>query len=321
MKIRMKIDRLWLDLERRSMRKMLLRYKQWEARTLERVKQARDLRTLREFFYELGERWEWDQVTGDWLAHGEPLDAVALILRVPGLRPDTERYVLYAVMAYSKGVTDQFDHLGDKERVIIERNVRTGKMLLWSTTGHGSTDLFPTDITALGSLEEVIKRCHLVAQPGDHALRLVPPLSDPRHWSFYQRLWEIASGTTSFTWKHIDLLSPEDIEERMDFRFFRFAKAVIDLESTWRELSQSLAERAQEAVLDRIPAELEKRNRELLRRIEGLLHILWFRPPVKGLAPVQLLYEELKNESNLTPVGQELLPRICLLYTSPSPRD
>ncbi len=310
MKIRMKVDALWLELERKYMRKLLEQYRQWESQTLEKVRQARDLRTLREFFYELGERWEWDQVTGDWLAHGEPLDAVAFMLRVPSLHPDRDRYVLYAVMAYSKGVTDQFDHLGDKERVILERDTRTGKLYVWSTTGHGAVDLFPADLTPLGSIDEVLRQCHLIAQPGDHALRLVPPLSDKRFWSLHQRLWDIASGTTSFTWKTIDVLTPDEIEERMDFKFYRFAKAVIDLENAWRELQMTVSERVREVAADEIPDAVERRNRRTLRRVEGLLHVLWFQPPVRGLLPARLLYEELRNDDDLTNVEKNILPRL-----------
>jgi len=316
MKIRLKLDRLWLDVERESMKKLLQKYKTWEAQTLERVRQTKDLHTLREFFYELGERWEWDQVTGEWLSEGEPLDAVSFVLRLPGLDPKKERYVIYAVMAYSKGFTDQFDHLGDKERIVIERDLETGKMVAWSTTGHGAVDIFPTDLSDFADLDEIVRACHLTAQPGDHALRLCLPIEKERHWTLYQRLWTIASGTTSFTWRHIDMVGPDDIENGLGFKFYRYAKAVIELERAWQRLTAGTVERARELLLDRVPPHIEEKNKRFLRQVEGLLHILWFRPPIKQLIPAQALYKETRNEPTPTKVQEELLPYLGELVFS-----
>ncbi|MCF2136482.1 MAG: hypothetical protein K9W43_04495 [Candidatus Thorarchaeota archaeon] len=290
MKIRLKIDRLWLELEKKSMKKLLDKYKLWEAHTLEKAKRAKDLRSLRELYYELGDRWEWDQVTGEWLSKGAPLDAIALFLRMPGLEPDKERYVLYAVMAYSKGFTDQFDHLGDKERVILERDLSTGKVVVWSTTGHGAMDLQPTDVSEYAPLENIVNTCHLVAQPGDHALRLCLPLETSSQWNLTQRLWLVASGNTEFTWRTIDVVRSEDIENGLGFNFYRYASAVISLEKLWSRLKKD------KTLVSRDLSQQEIRhNTELLREIEGLLHVLWFKPPARQLRPAVSLYTKLKE--------------------------
>ncbi|MGY5876848.1 MAG: hypothetical protein RTU30_13955, partial [Candidatus Thorarchaeota archaeon] len=189
MKVKLKVDPRWLKLEQRSMSKMKKDYETWSAETLRKAQDAKDLRSLREVFYQLGDRWEWDQTTGDWLSKGEPLDAVGLILRMPGIEPNKERFVVYAVMAYSKGLTDQFDHLGDKERIIIERDTETGKMLAWSTTGHGAMDIWPINLSHFASLEDALKSGYLVAQPGDHALRIEIPTNKEGSWFLGARLW------------------------------------------------------------------------------------------------------------------------------------
>ena len=310
MKVKLKIETQWLDLERKSMSKMKREYKEWEQETLEKAKAAEDLRSLRKVFYELGDRWEFDQATGAWLSEGEPLDTVGLILHMPGLRPNKERYVVYAVMAYSKGVTNQFDHLGDKERVIIEHDTETGHIQCWSTTGHGAMDMFPTDLTAYGSIEGAIGSCILNAQPGDHALRLEVTKASGFLNVLSMQLWNIAGGTQSFLTKEIDVLTGNDIENFMDFRFHRYAKAVIELDKLWRHLTGSAVEWAKERVLDKIPDHVEERDRRTLRRIEGLLHVLWFKPPFAQIHAVEMIYDELQSEPTPTETQRILVPYV-----------
>ena len=308
MKVKLKVESKWLDLERKSMFKMKHNYEEWERETLRKAKDAADLRDLRKVFYELGDRWEFDQATGAWLAGSEPLDTIGLILRMPGLRPNKERYVVYAVMAYSKGLTQQFDHLGDKERIIVERDVKTGQLQCWSTTGHGAMDMFPTDLTIFGSVENALDSCYLIAQPGDHALRIEVPESSGLLNAFIRRLWEIAGGTKCFHTKIIDVLTADDIEESLDFKFHRYATAVVELDKMWRHLTGSAVEWAKERVLDKIPDHIEDRDKQTLRKIEGLLHILWFKPPFEQLNPIESLYEDLESEPTPTETQRTLVP-------------
>ncbi len=310
MKVKLKVESKWLELERKSMSKMKHSYEEWERETLKKAKDASDLRDLRKVFYELGERWEFNQATGAWLAGSEPLDTIGFILRMPGLKPNKERFVVYAVMAYSKGLTDQFDHLGDKERIIVERDVKTGHLQGWSTTGHGSMDLFPTDLTKFGTLENTMSSCNLIAQPGDHALRLEVPASSGLISTLSTKLWDIAGGTKSFHTKEIDVLSADDIEESLDFKFHRYAAAVVELDKIWRHLTGSSVEWAKERVLDKIPDHIEERDRETLRKIEGLLHILWFKPAFMQNKPIEVVYEELQAEPTPTETQRTLLPLI-----------
>jgi len=308
MKIKLKVEMQWLELERKSMEKMKRNYMLWERATLQKAKDASDLSDLRRVFYELGDRWEFDQTSGAWLSDSEPLDTIGLILRIPGLKPNKERYVVYAVMAYSKGLTDQFDHLGDKERIIIERDTKSGSLQCWSTTGHGEMDLFPTDLTTFGSLRNALASCKLIAQPGDHALRLEVPNSSGVTNTIIMRLWEIAGGTQSYHTKEIDVLTEDDIEKFLDFKFHRYANSIIELDKIWRHLSGGTVEWAKERVLDKIPDHVEERDKQTLRRIEGLLHVLWFKPAFSQLRPVEMIYDELQSEPTPTETQRTLIP-------------
>lgn len=308
LKVKLKIESKWLELERKSMKKLVKNYEEWERETLKKAKDASDLRDLRKVFYELGDRWEFSQATGAWLAGSEPLDTIGLILRMPGLKPNKERFIVYAVMAYSKGLTDQFDHLGDKERIIVERDVKTGQLQGWSTSGHGLMDLFPNDLTKFGTLENILSSCNLIAQPGDHALRLEVPATSGLLNFLSTKLWEIAGGTKSFHTKEFNILTADDIEESLDFKFHRYASAVVELDKIWRHLTGSPVEWAKERVLDKIPDHIEERDRETLRKIEGLLHILWFEPPFMQVGPVEVVYEELQAEPTPTETQRAFLP-------------
>ncbi|MGD9381683.1 MAG: hypothetical protein PVI03_04490, partial [Candidatus Thorarchaeota archaeon] len=316
MKVKLKIETQWLDLERKSMMKMQEKYKSWEKETLKKARDAKDLRGLREVFYELGDRWEWDQTTGAWLEGGEPLDTVGLVMRMPGLQENKERYIVYAVMAYSKGLTSKFDHLGDKERVIIERDVESGHIACWSTTGHGAVDIVPIDLTSYSTVENALAKCFVVAQPGDHALRLEDPESKGFLPKLAKRLWEIAGGDTQYAVRKIEVLSYKDVEEHLNFRFHRYANAVIELERIWLNLKGTTAERAKEMVLDEIPKHIEEREKATLRAIEGLLHILWFKTPIDQLSPVRRTYEEISSEPTPTKLQLEIRPYLGeLLYS------
>ncbi len=308
MKVKLKIETQWLDLERKSMSKMKQDYESWEKETLQKAKDAQNLRSLREVFYQLGDRWEFDQATGAWLGSGEPLDAVGLILKMPGLEPNKERFVLYAVMAYSRGFTQKFDHLGDKERIIVERDIKTGRLSAWSTTGHGAMDLFPSDLSSFNTLETALETCNVVAQPGDHALRIEIPESTGLLNFITKRLWEIAGGNMDFTVKAIDVLTVSDIEDSLDFKFYRYAKSVVELDRVWRELSVGAFRFAKEKVLDKIPDHIETRDKQTLRKIEGLLHLLWFRPPAEQLRAIQKLHDELSTEPTPTETQEILIP-------------
>jgi hypothetical protein len=171
-------------------------------------------------------------------------------------------------------------------------------------------DLFPTDLTKFHSVDNALDSSFLVAQPGDHALRIEPPTTSGLLNRFIKRLWDIAGGSTSFQTKSIDILTVTDIEDSLDFKFHRYATAVVELDRLWRILSGSTVEWAKERVFDKIPDHIEERDRDTLRMIEGLLHMLWFKPPYEQLQPIEQVYEELESEPTPTETQQRLVPAL-----------
>ncbi|MEM2142655.1 MAG: hypothetical protein QXQ81_05315 [Candidatus Thorarchaeota archaeon] len=305
MRILLRVDERWLQLERRWMKAMQARYKSWELVTLKQMREAKDLRSLRELFYQLGDRWEWGQATGTWLSEEHPLDAVGIVLRIPGLEDHRERYVVYAIMAYSRGVTRKFDHLGDKERVIIERDLSSGRMRAWSTTGHGAVDLVPTDLSQFRDIREALSSCSLVAQPGDHALRIEIPLGSPALWSTVQLMWSIANGLRGHVMRHMEVL--ENLEDDLGFEFGRFARSVIELERVWHRLKRQSRRRWTWSARNEYPPHIAQRDRQTLRVVEGLLHLLWFRPPAYSVKLVKRVVHELESEPTPTAVQRDLV--------------
>ena len=153
----------------------------------------------------------------------------------------------------------------------------------------------------------------MVAQPGDHALRIECPKASGLFDFLTKRLWDIAGGISSFDVKSIDVLTSNDIEEYLDFKFNRYAKSVIELDRIWRNLSGGAVEKAKEKVLDKIPDHIEERDRKTLRTIEGLLHVLWFSPPAKQLPAIEKMHNELAYEPTPTDTQKTLVPYIVEL--------
>ena len=56
------------------------------------------------------------------------------------------------------------------------------------------------------SLENGLDSSYLIAQPGNHALRIEVPRSSGLFNAFTRKLWDIAEGTKSFHTKSIDVL-------------------------------------------------------------------------------------------------------------------
>jgi len=120
----------------------------------------------------------------------------------------------------------------------------------------------------------------------------------------------------SFSMRRIDVLDWRDIEESLDFRFYRYANAVIELERVWTQLKGGTLNQAREVVLDQIPDHIETRVTVTLRRVEGLLYVLWFRPPAKQIKVVRALYDEIRAEPTPTEAQRELHPYLGeLLYS------
>ncbi len=308
--MRLKIDESWLKKEIRSAYKIRQDYETWQEQALRMVKEVTDLRQLRELFYKLGDRWEWQQATGTWLSKSRPLDAVGLILRAPGLSQGRERYIVYIIMAYSKGAVAKFDHLGDKERIIIERDVTTDDLRAWSTCGHGALDLIARDLTPLNSVEQVLRKGYLIAQPGDHALRLEVPVLDRLRTELEHLLWRIAMGGRTFSIQEIETLTAREVEDVLGVRFYEYVEAVVTLERLWSRIKSDTAGSIKARAAGRISESDKPSIMRTLRMIEGLLYILWFRPPALQITPLRRAYRILSAEPTQNHIHNEILTQL-----------
>jgi hypothetical protein len=76
----------------------------------------------------------------------------------------------------------------------------------------------------------------------------------------------------------------------------------------WRKLTGGTVEKAKEKVLDKIPDHIEERDKQTLRKIEGLLHLLWFKPPATQMPAIESLHDELSSEPTPTEIQKTLVP-------------
>jgi hypothetical protein len=104
------------------------------------------------------------------------------------------------------------------------------------------------------------------------------------------------------------VLSSNDVEHNLEYNFHNYAESVIKLEHIWNKLGVGIAKQTTELIKDEIPEEIEKKDKETLRLIEGLLHILWFKPPFQQLEPAKRVHEELSLDPNPTEKTQTILP-------------
>ncbi|MHA1651439.1 MAG: hypothetical protein ACTSYB_14715 [Candidatus Helarchaeota archaeon] len=247
MKIRVKIRKGELPLEKNLQKRMTEEYESWKQEILAKARNIKDLKELRQFMYSLGDDFDWIESTGRWLERAKPYEIICVNIRVPGLETlknglRTERFTLYGILAFSKAIIDAYDHLGDLERVIVEK--RDGHFYAWSTVGHGYVEKWPEYFPNTQSLEDFYKKVHVVFERGDHSLVLeypkptytilhkwfnnkfrVPHLIKTIRDSFVDH-----SLGTEFIEIEVPVITHEDLEKKLDIDWYGYAAAVIDLD-------------------------------------------------------------------------------------------
>jgi len=194
-------------------------------------------------------------------------------------------------MAFSKGATEKFDHLGDKERVIIEKS-RDGVLKVWSTIGHGAVDLKPARIRSFHDLGELLEHSYLVAEPGDHALRLDTIESvDSGRIVDYEMIWKLIIHGRDYEILEKNCITPEDIED-LNFNLHDYLSAVLELD----KLIQN--------VMNQIKS---KKSKKLLRQ---LWYIMWHIPPAKQDDYYFQMIRKIKLDSELMAIAPDLIPQI-----------
>ena len=247
MKIRVKIRKGELPLEVDLQRKMTEGYESWKGEILSKARNIKDLKELRKLVYSLGDDFDWIESTGRWLEGAKPYEIICVNLRLPSLEKlengtRAERYTLYGILAFSKAIIDEYDHLGDLERVIIEK--RNEHFYAWSTVGHGYVEKWPEYFPDTHSVEEFYNKVHVVFERGDHSLVLEYPnpgfavlhrwfknrLRIP-HWikTIRDSFVDHAVGT-EFMEIRSPVITHKDLEKNLEIDWYGFGEAVIELD-------------------------------------------------------------------------------------------
>ncbi|MFX1296087.1 MAG: hypothetical protein ACFFD2_14710 [Promethearchaeota archaeon] len=258
MKVRVKIRKAELPLEKNLQKRMTKGYESWKGEILQKAHNVKDLKELRKLMYSLGDDFDWIESTGRWLECAKPYEIICINMRVPGLETlkdgtRTERYTLYGILAFSKGAIDKYDHPGDLERVILEK--RNGHFYAWSTVGHGYVEKWPEYFPNTHSLSEFYKKVHVVFERGDHSLVLEypkPTFAMLHKW--FQNKFKIPHWMKTIRDNFVDhslglefmeievpVITHEDLEQTLEIDWFGFAAAVIDLDQFIQRVYKKLS--------------------------------------------------------------------------------
>ncbi|NHI93572.1 MAG: hypothetical protein EAX96_13880 [Candidatus Lokiarchaeota archaeon] len=241
MKIRVKLNKLDYKEELVSKEKMEEAHKKKEDEIIKKVKDIKDLTELRKLYDELGDNFEWEESTSRWLKGSRPYEFVCINMKCPGLEPNKERYILWGVMAFSKAPVEQLDHLGDLERVLFERNIKTNEFNAMSTVVHGFLNQFWEVLGKFDSIEKMLqdKRYAVFFEPGDHSISIdkddlkiklmdrglrIPDLPNIARKSIAQRV------NNEYYYIPIPTVTHEQLEEDLNLPFYDYAASVIELD-------------------------------------------------------------------------------------------
>ena len=140
----------------------------------------RDIKGILEYFTKEIDKKAYYLLSHDWMEQDTSLtEKIGFTFRLPGLKKGEERYTIYILMAYSKGLIiapSSAHHPGDLERVIIlTYPAKKGKRTYYylNTAAHGYPVLFKEYLGVYDSLEDALKNCSFYFKPGDHAVGLV----------------------------------------------------------------------------------------------------------------------------------------------------
>ncbi|MHA1830706.1 MAG: hypothetical protein ACTSWR_04165 [Candidatus Helarchaeota archaeon] len=233
MKIKVKIPRRDLTREDKFQERVKEEYIKWKNNLLNRAKNIKDLKELRKIFDELDKnQFDWDSAAGGWLESSEPYEIVCIAIRLPGLKENYERYSIYGILSFSKGLTDSFDHTGDLERLVYVKDEK-GNYFSYSTVGHGYLELFPEILGNNSSFKDLIQKEEYVFEVGDHSL--CTERDDTKiligKIPFIDIFRIIKTNIyKDHIYKEIPLLTSTDLEEKLEVNWYDFAKEVVQID-------------------------------------------------------------------------------------------
>ncbi len=287
------------------------------------------------------ERKSFYLVASEWAKEEESVfEKIGFTMKLPGLREGEERYVIYVLMAYSKGFTvapDMAHHPGDLERVIIFSYPSDGKRAYYylNTAAHGFPSLFLGSLGVKGSLREALKGYCFYFKPGDHALGLMKKERTMIFRMFWDRLNMLlekigfkrildvildmligASAAVGFTLEQemhkFYLLEHEEIRDKLGVNLDGFLNAVVELDRKIEEMKRGGVDSGLRRVLNKISdflwrtpiKEISNEMESILREFSSVLD----DEIVRGVREIQLYLDsslkrvqDLKRESVMNP--------------------
>jgi len=320
MKIHVKIRKGEVPLEENLQKKMTKEYESWKEGILDKARNLKDLKELRKLMYTLGEDFEWTESTGRWLTKAKPYEIICINIRVPGLEPQTERYSLYGILAFSKAIIKSYDHLGDLERVILEK--RKGHFYAWSEVGHGYTEKWPEYFPDVQSLEDFFKRVHVVFERGDHSLVLEYPKPTYviLHKWFKNRLRvphfikEIRDSFvdralgTEFVEFEVPVITHEDLESKLEIDWNGYAEKIIALDQIIHQEYRKLS------IIQKIKNIFRKKD-DPYYYLDCLHRVLWNIAPKDQERYLRGIRKRLKEAYEQARINIDLSDPITLVLT------
>jgi hypothetical protein len=268
----------------------------------ESLVKSRDIKGIFKYFFKEIDKKAYYLLSDEWIKEDTCLfEKIGFAFKLPGLRKDEERYVIYILMAYSKGFViapSSAHHPGDLERVIIftypyQRDRREYYYL--NTAAHGYPSLFKEYLGIHDSLEKALQKCSFYFKPGDHAVELkkykekrksdekkegTSPFLDKSGIlgklsqatkNFFKKIGAEEENRESHTFY---LITPLEFRENLDIDFEGYLKLVVHLDSKLQQLKRSI---------------ISSKQRSIISNIEK---ILWRTPIVNVPDEIKTLYKK-----------------------------
>ena len=311
MRVKIKIPRRDLIKEDDYKEKVKEHYLEWKKDLLEKAKKVKDLKELRKIMDELDRnQFDWDSATGDWLEKSEPYEIICVTIRLPGLKDGYERYSIYGILSFSKGLSDSFDHTGDLERLIYIKNDKN-HYFSFSTVGHGYLELFPEILGYYESFEELIKNEEYVFEVGDHSLNterddtkiLIGKIP-------FIDIFRIVKTNIykNHLHKKIPILSFKEMEDKLEINWYDYAKEVIKIDRyIKKELKNySLYYRFKRSFYKFLNFIKKKREIDYLYLLSAIRTTIWQVSPLKQ----EKIIRNLKKHVEKLKISQDIETKI-----------
>ncbi|MFX1449440.1 MAG: hypothetical protein ACFFCM_01275 [Promethearchaeota archaeon] len=281
-----------------------------------------DLTELRELITSLGDDFEWEERTSRWLMDSKPYDFVCVNMRMAGLDLNKERYCFWGIMSFSKAPVERFDHLGDLERVIFEKDENNIFNAL-STIIHGVPDFVWEKIGKYNNINDVLSdtKIHFKFDPGDHSIYVDRPKLRVKVKGFYipdnyfiiRRYLDNRENILI----NIPCINHEHLENIFKLNIYEYTKLVIELDNLinmkWKTIS--LKQHIKQFFKDLwTKIRLKKIEKKYDDYLFDLYHVLWRTPINSQVKYLKILreifkegYEKRKILINLEPLIQKII--------------